>query len=138
MICGLAGVLTATNTDFISPAMMHWTRSGDLIVMVVLGGMGNLFGPLFGSVIFLLLAEILSGWTESWKIVFGPILLLVVIFARGGIAGAMLRGSSGTLRARPRMLYLLYGVPLHYPAAWLGTGLLPQGTGGSGAVAWGD
>src|SRR3546814_4728958 len=60
MICGLAGVLTATNTDFISPAMMHWTRSGDLIVMVVLGGMGNLFGPLFGSVIFLLLEEILD------------------------------------------------------------------------------
>src|SRR3546814_7871030 len=99
--------------------MMHWTRSGDLVVMVVLGGMGNLFGPLFGSVIFLLLEEILSGWTEYWKIVFGPILLLVVIVARGGIAGAMLRGSSGTLLAGAAMLYLIYGVHLTYEDAWL-------------------
>lgn len=136
MICGLAGVLTATNTDFISPAMMHWTRSGDLIVMVVLGGMGNLFGPLFGSVIFLLLEEILSGWTEYWKIVFGPILLLVVIFARGGIAGAMLRGSSGTLLAGIATLYLIYGVHLTYEDAWLVPTLLLLGTGGIVLLLW--
>ncbi|MFC3677657.1 branched-chain amino acid ABC transporter permease [Ferrovibrio xuzhouensis] len=136
MICGLAGVLTATNTDFISPAMMHWTRSGDLIVMVVLGGMGNLFGPLFGSVIFLLLEEILSGWTEYWKIVFGPILLLVVIFARGGIAGAMLRGSSGTLLAGAATLYLIYGVHLIYEDAWLVPTLLLLGAGGVVLLLW--
>lgn len=136
MICGLAGVLTATNTDFISPAMMHWTRSGDLIVMVVLGGMGNLFGPLFGSVIFLLLEEILSGWTEYWKIVFGPILLLVVIFARGGIAGAMMRGSSGTLLAGVATLYLIYGVHLTYEDAWLVPTLLLLGTGGIVLLLW--
>ena len=49
MLCGLAGVLLANHTDFISPAMMHWTRSGDLIVMVVLGGMGSVFGPVIGA-----------------------------------------------------------------------------------------
>ncbi|WP_341703792.1 branched-chain amino acid ABC transporter permease [Ferrovibrio sp.] len=119
MVCGLAGVLTATYTDFISPAMMHWSRSGDLIVMVVLGGMGNLFGPLFGAVSFLLLEEILAGWTEYWKIVFGPILLLVVIFARGGIAGAMLSGASGVLMAGVAGLFLIYGVHLVYEDAWL-------------------
>ena len=45
VLCGLAGVLLANHTDFISPALMHWTRSGDLIVMAVLGGMGTVFGP---------------------------------------------------------------------------------------------
>ena len=59
-LCGLAGALLANHTSFISPAMMHWTRSGDLIVMVVLGGMGSLFGPVIGAVAFLLLEEVLS------------------------------------------------------------------------------
>lgn len=119
MVCGLAGVLTATFTNFISPAMMHWSRSGDLIVMVVLGGMGSLFGPLFGTVAFLLLEEILSSWTEYWKIVFGPILVLVVIFARGGIDGALVRGQTGILLAGCAGFFLLYGVHSVYDSAWL-------------------
>ena len=104
-ICGLAGVLLANFTDFISPAVMHWTRSGDLIVMVVLGGMGTTFGPLIGSVAFLLLEEALpfvmaktidplfpgARPSEYWQIVLGPLLLFVVLFARGGIDG-FLRG----------------------------------------------
>ena len=88
-ICGVAGVLLANRTDFVSPDMMHWTRSGDLIIMVVLGGMGTLFGPLYGAAAFLLLEEFLSNVTEHWQIVFGPLLILVVIYARGGIAGAV-------------------------------------------------
>ncbi|QDO99771.1 branched-chain amino acid ABC transporter permease [Ferrovibrio terrae] len=119
MICGLAGVLTATFTGFISPAMMHWSRSGDLIVMVVLGGMGSLFGPVFGTVAFLLLEEVLSSWTEYWKIVFGPILVLVVLFARGGIDGAMVRGQAGALLAGLAAFFLLYGVHSAYEDEWL-------------------
>jgi branched-chain amino acid transport system permease protein len=119
MICGLAGVLTATFTGFISPAMMHWSRSGDLIVMVVLGGMGSLFGPVFGTVAFLLLEEVLSSWTEYWKIVFGPILVLVVLFARGGIDGAMMRGQAGTLLAGCAAFFLLYGIHAAYEDQWL-------------------
>jgi branched-chain amino acid transport system permease protein len=88
-MCGLAGALLANNTDFISPSMMFWTRSGDLIVMVVLGGMGTLFGPLFGAVALLVLEEVLSGFTEYWQIILGPLLLLVVLFARGGIDGLL-------------------------------------------------
>ncbi len=88
-ICGLAGALLANHTEFVSPAMMHWTRSGDLIVMAVLGGMGSLFGPLLGAVVLLLLEEVLSGITEYWQIILGPLLLLVVLFARGGIAGLL-------------------------------------------------
>ena len=88
-ICGVAGVLLANRTDFVSPDMMHWTRSGDLIIMVALGGMGSLFGPLYGAAAFLLLEEFLSNVTEHWQIVFGPLLILVAIYARGGIAGAV-------------------------------------------------
>ena len=88
-LCGLAGALIANHTDFVSPAMMHWTRSGDLIVMVVLGGMGSLFGPLIGAIALLVLEETLPGVTEYWQIILGPLLLLVVLFARGGIDGAL-------------------------------------------------
>jgi branched-chain amino acid transport system permease protein len=88
-ICGLAGVLLANHTDFISPAMMHWTRSGDLIIMAVLGGMGTVAGPVMGAVALLVLEETLSGITEYWQIILGPMLLAVVLFARGGIDGML-------------------------------------------------
>ena len=94
-LCGLAGALLANQTDFVSPAMMYWTRSGDLIIMVVLGGMGSIFGPLFGAVALLILEEVLSGITEYWQIILGPLLLLVVLFARGGIDGLLGKVSHG-------------------------------------------
>jgi branched-chain amino acid transport system permease protein len=68
---------------------MHWTRSGDLIIMVVLGGMGTLIGPVAGATLFLLLEKFLPDYTQHWPIVFGPILILIVLFARGGIYGAL-------------------------------------------------
>jgi branched-chain amino acid transport system permease protein len=105
VICGLAGALLANHTEFVSPAMMHWTRSGDLIVMVVLGGMASTFGPLIGAVALLVLEETLplliklvatpfvgaeaSRAAEYWQIVLGPLFLLVVLFARGGINGLL-------------------------------------------------
>ena len=95
MLCGLAGVLLANNTDFISPAIMHWTRSGDLIVMAVLGGMGTAMGPVIGAVTLLLLEEGLSRLTEFWPIILGPLFLLVVLFARGGIDGVLARLGRG-------------------------------------------
>jgi branched-chain amino acid transport system permease protein len=88
-LCGMAGVLLANQADFVSPSMMHWTRSGDLIVMVVLGGMGSVFGPLIGAIALLVLEEALSGITEYWQIILGPMLLLVVLFARHGIDGIL-------------------------------------------------
>ena len=94
-LCGLAGALLANHTDFVSPAMMYWTRSGDLIIMVVLGGMGSTFGPLFGAVALLVLEEVLSGITEYWQIILGPLLLLVVLFARGGIDGLLAKARHG-------------------------------------------
>ena len=88
-ICGMAGVLSANQTEFVNPSVMHWTRSGDLIIMIVLGGLGTLFGPVIGAVAFLFLEEFLSGITEYWQLIFGPMLVLVVIFARGGIDGML-------------------------------------------------
>ena len=88
-LCGLSGALLANHTDFVSPAMMYWTRSGDLIIMVVLGGMGSVVGPVFGAIMLLVLEETLSGITEYWQIILGPLLLLVVLFARGGIDGLL-------------------------------------------------
>ena len=94
-MCGLAGALMANHTEYVSPSMMHWTKSGDLIIMIVLGGMGTLFGPVVGAVAFLFLEEFLSSITEHWQIIFGPMLILVVLFARGGIDSLL------TLRRRP-------------------------------------
>jgi branched-chain amino acid transport system permease protein len=88
-ICGLAGALLANHTEFISPAMMHWTRSGDLIIMAVLGGMGTVLGPVIGAVALLLFEETLAGWTEHWQIILGPLLLAIVLFARGGLDGML-------------------------------------------------
>jgi branched-chain amino acid transport system permease protein len=86
-LCGLAGALLANHTDFISPAMMHWTRSGDLMVMAVLGGMQAMFGPLIGATTFLLLEEGLSRITDYPNLALGPLLLCVAIYAHGGIDG---------------------------------------------------
>ena len=89
----LSGILLANEGAYISPAMMSWMKSGDLIVIVVLGGMGTLFGPLYGTIAFFVLEEALppilnlvhKGWGEYWMIVFGPLLVLIALYARGGI-----------------------------------------------------
>jgi branched-chain amino acid transport system permease protein len=94
-MCGLAGALLANNTDFVSPAVMFWTRSGDLMVMVILGGMGSLFGPVIGAIVYLVLEEFLSQLTEYWALIMGPLLLLIVLFGRGGIIGLLGRLSRG-------------------------------------------
>ncbi len=106
VLCGISGILLANQGDFVSPSMMYWTRSGDLIIMVVLGGMGTVAGPVMGAIAFLVLEEILpiliklggvpfvgasaaARASEYWMIVMGPLLLLVVLFARGGIDGLL-------------------------------------------------
>jgi branched-chain amino acid transport system permease protein len=94
MMAGLAGFLLANQTDFVSPAFMSWQRSGELIFMVVLGGVGSLHGAIVGALAFLIAEDVLSAWTQNWKAIFGPLIVLFVLFTRGGIAGLMtkLRG----------------------------------------------
>ena len=94
LIAGLAGFLLANQSEFVSPATMSWQRSGDLIFMVVLGGLGTLHGAIAGAAAFILVEEGLSHLTEHWRIVFGPLLILSVLFFRGGLAGAF-RGRAG-------------------------------------------
>ena len=91
MICALAGVLLANQAEFVSPAYMTWQRSGELLIMVILGGVGTLYGAILGAIAFLLLEDGLSHLTEHWKMIFGPMLILIVLFGRGGIAGAARR-----------------------------------------------
>jgi branched-chain amino acid transport system permease protein len=80
-------------TNFISPEMMDWTRSGELIFIVVLGGAGSLLGPVLGAAAFVLLEEWLSGMTLYWQLPFGLLLISVVLFARGGLDGLLNLGS---------------------------------------------
>ena len=88
-IAGLAGALQANLLRFVSPDMLHWTISGDFMVMVVLGGVGTLVGPVFGAAAMVLLQSWLTQWTEHWMIVMGPVLVAVILLTRRGIWGAL-------------------------------------------------
>jgi branched-chain amino acid transport system permease protein len=88
---GLSGFLLGNATDFVSPAYMSWQRSGDLLIMVIFGGLGTLNGAIIGTAAFLLTEEWLSGFTEHWKVIFGPLLVLVAVFAPGGLLGLVAR-----------------------------------------------
>lgn len=89
VICGVAGFLLANLTEFVTPEYMHWFRSGEIMIMVLVGGMGTLFGPVFGAIAYLLFEEVISDFTEHWMIIFGPILVLLVLFARKGVWGML-------------------------------------------------
>jgi branched-chain amino acid transport system permease protein len=90
-ICGLAGALLINHTAYLTPDLMHWTRSGDILFMVILGGIGSTVGPVLGALVLLVLENALSNWTEHWQIILGPLLVLVVLFARRGLAGMLWR-----------------------------------------------
>ena len=87
--CGLAGALLANQTEYLTPEFMHWTRSGEIMFMVILGGMGTLFGPVVGAIVLLGLEDVLSALTEHWQIILGPFLVLVVLFAKRGLFGLL-------------------------------------------------
>lgn len=86
-LCGYAGALLGNFTTFISPEMMDWTRSGELMFMVILGGAGTTLGPVLGSMIFILVEEVLSHFTIYWHLPFGIMLIVIVLFIRGGLMG---------------------------------------------------
>lgn len=85
----VAGVLFGTYQDFVSPGMLNWTVSGDLILMSVLGGMGTLIGPVMGGAIIILLGDELSSFTENWMIFIGGFFVLMIIFAPSGVLGIL-------------------------------------------------
>ncbi|MDU0309919.1 branched-chain amino acid ABC transporter permease [Rhizobium sp. 10PS4] len=89
MITGLAGALFADLNRFVSPSMLSWHMSGELIVLIILGGTGRLFGPLAGAALYVIFEYALGGLTERWQFFLGLILLGVVLFARGGLLGLL-------------------------------------------------
>lgn len=91
-MAGYAGALLGNFTTFISPEMMDWTRSGELMFMVILGGAGTTVGPLMGAVVFIVLEEVLSSLTIYWHLPFGLLLIAVVLFVRGGLAALIGKG----------------------------------------------
>jgi branched-chain amino acid transport system permease protein len=88
-LCGLAGALYANHTNYIVPGLMSWVQSGDLMFMVILGGMGTAAGPMVGAFALVLLEELLKAWTEHWMVILGPLLVVSVIFFKRGLAGAL-------------------------------------------------
>jgi branched-chain amino acid transport system permease protein len=101
---GVAGALYANHTGYLTPGLMSWQQSGELMFMVILGGMGSASGPLLGAIAFILIEELLKGllnypaalvgardWGEHWQAVMGPLLVLLVIFFKRGLSGIFRR-----------------------------------------------
>ncbi len=88
---GLAGALLANHTNYLTPDFMHWTRSGEIMFMVILGGMGTAAGPVVGAFALLLVEDLLAHWTQHWQVILGPLLVLSVLFFKRGLAGVFSR-----------------------------------------------
>lgn len=90
-VTGLAGVLSALNTSFVSPENLHWSLSGVALMMVVVGGYKALWGPALGAVVYFLAKDILGDYANHWMAIFGIALITVIVFSPTGIAGALER-----------------------------------------------
>jgi branched-chain amino acid transport system permease protein len=97
-MCATAGVLLANQSEFVSPAFMTWQRSGELLVMVILGGVGSLWGAILGAIAFLALGESLSLLTDQGNLILGPLLVLVALIGPTGLAGLLARSAGGGAR----------------------------------------
>jgi branched-chain amino acid transport system permease protein len=89
IVCGISGVLYANLTQFVLPSYMSWTTSGELIVMVVIGGIGTFIGPVVGALVMVLVEEGLKSATEHWMFIMGPLIVLVVLLTRRGLVGVL-------------------------------------------------
>jgi branched-chain amino acid transport system permease protein len=89
MVTGLAGALFADLNRFVSPTMFSWQTSGEIMVFVILGGVARLCGPLVGAIVFIALEHLLGGLSDYWHIYLGVLLLLIVLFAQGGLIGLL-------------------------------------------------
>jgi branched-chain amino acid transport system permease protein len=95
-MCGFAGALLGNFTTFISPEMMAWSRSGELMFMVILGGVATTLGPLLGSAAFIIIEEVFSSYTIYWHLPFGLMLMAVVLYTNGGIMGMKFKWPSAS------------------------------------------
>ena len=100
-LCGVAGMLLGNFTRFLSPAYMSWTVSGDLIVMVILGGISTVMGPLVGSAVYVVLETVLSAYTQHWMVILGPLILIIALTATRGVWGMVPRREAPAPEAGP-------------------------------------
>jgi branched-chain amino acid transport system permease protein len=94
-VAGLAGALLANQNSYVNPNLLYWPQSGSLMIMVILGGVGYLYGGLIGAVALLVLEELVSGYTIHWQLGVGAVLLAIVLFAPQGLAGLLARRRDG-------------------------------------------
>jgi branched-chain amino acid transport system permease protein len=103
-IAGLAGALMANHAKFVSPAMLSWQLSGELLAMVILGSANSLVGPVLGAAFFLAFRDVLSDYTEHWMLFFGPLLVMRVLLVRDGIWGMLIRAIGADDKPREQKL----------------------------------
>jgi branched-chain amino acid transport system permease protein len=94
-IAAVAGTLLANQSEFVAPAFMSWQRSGELLVMTILGGVRSLWGAVLGAIVYLTLEEALSLLTDQTHVLLGPVLIAVAVFGRRGLAGALAPTATG-------------------------------------------
>jgi branched-chain amino acid transport system permease protein len=99
-VCGIAGLLLGNLARFASPAYMAWTVSGDLIVIIIIGGIGTIMGPLVGAIAYIILETVIAAYTQHWMVILGPVILMVALFARRGLYGSFVSWQEGA-RSRP-------------------------------------
>jgi branched-chain amino acid transport system permease protein len=102
LVTALAGVMSGFNTGFISPESLHWSLSGMMLMMVIVGGFKVLWGPALGAAVYFLLKDLLGEFASHWMAIFGVALITVIVFSPTGIAGAMRRLITGDNNARPQ------------------------------------
>ena len=99
-LCGVAGMLLGNFTKFTSPAYMYWTVSGDLMVMVIIGGIATVMGPLVGAAVYVVLETVLSSYTQHWMAILGPMILIIALTATRGVWGMLPRGEAREPKGR--------------------------------------
>jgi branched-chain amino acid transport system permease protein len=100
-LAGLAGYLSAMQFGFVNPELLSWHQSGNVLLMLILGGLGSLYGAVVGAFVFVALQEVFSSVTTHWQLLLGGTIILLVIFLPGGLASVMKRFER-TLIGEPR------------------------------------
>src|SRR5438445_7924238 len=87
----VGGALLGPPTGNVDPTLAYWTQSGNIVFMTLLGGFSSFFGPLLGAFVFIFLQDTVMSVVPYWRLIFGAILAVIVIFAPGGLMGLFAR-----------------------------------------------
>tara|TARA_R110000850_G_scaffold229030_2_gene353924 strand:- start:676 stop:1626 length:951 start_codon:yes stop_codon:yes gene_type:complete len=95
LIAGVSGLLMMQHAEFVSPAIATWQHSGDLIVVVVLGGLGTRNGAILGAFFVVVIEHVLGAFLTEWRLIYGPLLVLLVLYAKGGLSDLLAPARQG-------------------------------------------